>query len=476
MVVVSTAPGMPTKNPVWLRWLKSPVVLASGPYILFVQVVDLTETTGIGSASASRKGGTWMYRMENHVFAAASIFCGLSLASATGAASLTEVPRATWAGSVSLPSYVKMYVYVPDKLATKPPIVVSNHSCGSTASGQMGSMTKFKAAADKNGFIMILPDNPGQNCWDVGTKQSLSHDGGGDTHAIAQMVRYALGKYKGDSARVYVLGGSSGGMMTQALLGVYPEIFVAGAPRAGVPCGCWAESYASSNQWSGPCANGTVSKTAQQWGDYVRAINPNYTGHRPRVQIFHGDNDQTINYNNMKEGIKEWTNVLNLTTAPTSTSNVTSSGYTYNRQLWKNACGYPVLDAWTAPGQGHSMTYEEDSIIKFFGVDVVGGQDPELAACNTTSIASVPNQTRISFFRKEKALVLDAGGANQVSVKILNASGQIQYGGDLKIRPNATSISIPLSSLKPGYYLASAEFSGIDHRTGPSNFKFVLTE
>ena len=274
-----------------------------------------------------------MNEIRNHVFTIAVIFCVLLVVAPAMSASLTEVPRSTWAGSVTLPGYVKMFIYVPDKPAPNPAIVVSNHSCGNTAAGQMGNIRKFQAASDKNGFILILPDNPGQNCWDVGSTKSMTHDGGGDTHAIAQMVRYALGKYSGDSSRVYVFGGSSGAMMTQALLGVYPEIFVAGASRAGVPCGCWAESYSESNQWSGPCAGGTVNKTAQQWGNYVRDINPGYTGHRPRVQLFHGESDQTISYKDLGEAIKEWTNVLNLSTDPTSTDNITTSGYNYNRRF-----------------------------------------------------------------------------------------------------------------------------------------------
>ena len=49
------------------------------------------------------------------------------------AASLTMVTRSTWTNGVNLPSYLQMYIYVPDKMATKPPIVVSAHSCGSTA-------------------------------------------------------------------------------------------------------------------------------------------------------------------------------------------------------------------------------------------------------------------------------------------------------------------------------------------------------
>ena len=319
-----------------------------------------------------------MNRFRAHVLAAASLSLGV-LAPARGfAASLVQVTKSDWAGSVKLPSYMQMYIYVPDKLATKPPIMVSSHSCGSTATGQIGNIPLSKAAADKNGFILILPDNPGQNCWDVGTTASLTHDGGGDTQGVAQMVKYAIMKYNADPARVYAMGGSGGGMMTQALMAVYPDVFRAGSARAGVPAGCWSDGYASSNQWSDNCAGGKTTKTAQQWGDLVRGMDKGYTGHRPRIQTMQGEADQTISYNNTKEAIKEWTNVLGLPTTPTSMdTGYKAANASYDRQFWANACGYNVLEVWSSPGGNHSMPYEEADILKFFGLDVAGGTDPE---------------------------------------------------------------------------------------------------
>jgi acetylxylan esterase len=315
------------------------------------------------------------HRYRHSAIAPSALLLGLFVAAPAGAASLQQVSN--W-GASGVPSYVQMHIYVPDKVATKPPILVSAHSCGSTASGQMGNIPKIKAAADKNGFILILPDNPGQNCWDVGAKDtSLKHDGGGDTKAVAQMVKYALTKYNGDASRVYAMGGSSGAMLTQALMAVYPDIFKAGAARAGVPAGCWAEGYNSGMQWSDSCAGGNVSKTAQQWGDLARGMFPGYTGHRPRLQIIQGDADQTISFKNSAEAIKQWTNVLGLSTAPTSTDMTTTSVATYTRQFWKNACGYTVFETWAGKGGSHSMGYEEDAILKFFGLDVVSETDPE---------------------------------------------------------------------------------------------------
>jgi poly(hydroxyalkanoate) depolymerase family esterase len=238
----------------------------------------------------------------------------------------------------------------------------------------------MKAAADAQGIVLVLPDNPNQNCWDVGTTASLTHDGGGDTQAVALMAKYAITKYNADPARIYIMGGSGGAMLVQAMLAVYPDVFTAGAARAGVPAGCWADGYASSNQWSDKCAGGNTVKTAQQWGDMVRAMYPGYTGHRPRLQTYQGDMDTTISYKNTAESIKEWTNVMSLSTAPTSTD----MGYkaqiaTYNRQFWKNACDYVVFEAWTSPGGTHSMGYEEDDMLKFFGLSTATTADPEPA-------------------------------------------------------------------------------------------------
>ena len=323
------------------------------------------------------------------------------------------VPRATW-GATGVPSYMQMYIYVPDAVAAKPPIYISCHSCGSTATGQIGNIPMAKAQADAQGFILILPDNPGQNCWDVGTTMSLKHDGGGDTQAVAQMIKYTLTKYNADPGRVYIMGGSGGAMLVQAMLAVYPDLIRAGVARAGVAAGCWADGYASSNQWSNNCAGGNTTKTAQQWGDLVRAMYPGYTGHRPRLMTHQGDADTTISYKNTGEAIKEWTNVLGLSMTPTSTD----TGYkaqiaTYNRQFWKNSCGQTVFEAWTSPGGTHSMAYEEADMLKYFGLNAKGVADPEMD-CGSTGTGGAGGSTARAGRPARAARRAAAAGAAQV--------------------------------------------------------------
>jgi len=308
------------------------------------------------------------------------------LARTAAAASLQQV--SSW-GASGVPTYIAMYIYVPDKLATNPPILVVSHYCGGDAAGVFGEAQGggIVAAADKYGFIMIFPQNhlPGttRNCWDVGSKASLTHDGGGDTQAIAQMVKYTLSKYNANPDRVYATGTSSGAMMTEALLAVYPDVFKGGSEFSGVPAGCWADQYASSNQWSGPCAGGTDTMSAQAWGDLARGMDPGYTGHRPRVQLWHGTADPTINYANQTEAIKQWTNVLGLSTNPTTTTTVTLSSHSWTRQSWQDACGYVVLDAWAEQGGPHGTdaNFNSTYVIPFLALDQTGDVDPEIAMC-----------------------------------------------------------------------------------------------
>lgn len=313
----------------------------------------------------------------------------LLLGAPAGAASLQKVNQSDWTIS-GLPSYVNMYVYVPDNLATKPPILVASHHCQGTGTSTYNeTKATLVPLADKNGFIMIFPEATGHNCWDVGSSKSLKHDGGGDTHAIAQMVRYALSKYNADAGRVYAFGGSSGAMMTQALLGIYPDLFMGGVAISGVPCGCWAEQYtgdtATNGQWSGPCAGGSVTKTAQQWGDLVRSMYPGYTGHRPRLQLWHGDPDSTISYNNMGEAIKEWTNLLDLAATPSSTDAPTTAT---THQSWTNDCGFTVLETFSVKGAGHAVNWDTTTVASFLGLDKAAEQDPEATACPTAGGSS----------------------------------------------------------------------------------------
>ncbi len=307
----------------------------------------------------------------------AAMAVGMLTTAPARAASLSG-PITGWASGA--PSYVSMYEYAPARLAANPPILVVSHYCGGTAAGVFGEAQGggLVAAADQYGFLMIFPQTS-NNCWDVGTAKPLTHDGGGDTQAIVEMIKYEIAKRGADASRVYATGTSSGAMMTEALLAVYPDVFKAGAEFSGVPAGCWSVDD-SNGQWSSPCATGQVTNTAQQWGDMVRAMYPGYSGYRPRIQLWHGTADMTIDYNNQLEAIKEWTDVLGLSTAPTSTESVTLDSHPWTRQRWQDSCGFTVLDAWAEQNGPHGTDANLNAtyVIPFLGLDK-SGPDPQLA-------------------------------------------------------------------------------------------------
>jgi acetylxylan esterase len=305
-----------------------------------------------------------------------AIAFGMLSAKPAQAASLSGTITGWASGSV--PTYISMYIYVPDAVAKDPPILVVSHYCGGTASGVFGEASGggIVAASDKYGFIMIYPQTTGNGvCWDVSSSATETRNGGGDSQAIAEMVQYTITKYAANANRVYATGTSSGAMMTELLLAVYPDVFKAGAEFSGVPAGC----QSIFNEF---CGNGS-EMSGQWWGDKVRAMDPGYTGYRPRVQLWHGTADATINYQNQIAAVDEWTNVLDLSATPDSTSAVTLNAHPWTRNEWQDSCGYTVLDEWSETNGPHGTDANLNAqyVIPFLGLDSAGAVDPEVAKC-----------------------------------------------------------------------------------------------
>ncbi|KAI1342490.1 carbohydrate esterase family 1 protein [Xylariaceae sp. FL0016] len=266
------------------------------------------------------------------------------------------------------PRNVSFYIYVPDALAARPPILVNPHWChGDAQACYAGS--RYAALADQYGFVVIYPDSPNtaDKCWDVSSNETLTHDAGGDSLGIASMVRWALQRYGGDPGRVFVTGISSGAMMTSVLMGAYPDMFAAGAAFAGVPYACFAgDGYAV---WSDACATGQVTHTGEEWAALVWAGYPGYDGWRPKLQIYHGTVDEVLNYTNFGEEIKEWTTVLGYSQTPASTTLDTPvanwTKYVYGDNDW--------FEAYSAAGVTHNIQNQEANVMEWFDLTCTSG-------------------------------------------------------------------------------------------------------
>ncbi|WP_374935445.1 extracellular catalytic domain type 1 short-chain-length polyhydroxyalkanoate depolymerase [Streptomyces resistomycificus] len=296
-------------------------------------------------------------------------------------AALTEVT-----GFGANPSNLQMYLYVPDSVTANPAVVVAVHYC--TGSGPaMYQGTEWASLADRYGFVVVYPSvTRASKCFDVSSPQALKRGGGSDPVGIKSMVDWVTRTYSADTGRIFATGISSGAMMTNVLLGDYPDVFAAGAAFAGVPFGCFATTDGS--EWNSACSGGTVTHTPQEWGALVRAAYPGYTGTRPRMQVWHGTQDDVLRYPNFGEEVKQWTNVLGVSQTPAATDTPVS-GWTRTRY---GATGDRApVEAISLQGVGHNLYTNGMAAraLTFFGLDSSGpAPQPQPGACKVTASTS----------------------------------------------------------------------------------------
>ncbi|MFI7108211.1 PHB depolymerase family esterase [Nonomuraea sp. NPDC050227] len=291
---------------------------------------------------------------------AAAVLLGVRPAAA---ASLTRVT-----GFGNNPTNLNMHIYVPDRVAARPALLVLVHYCTGSAAGVFNGVGHdYVTAADQYGYIIVVPEatRSGQ-CFDVSTPAALRRDGGGDSTGIMSMVSYARQRHNVDPAKIVVSGFSSGAMMTNVLAAQYPDVFSAAAAFSGVPAGCFAT--ANGSLWNSECSGGRIVKTAQQWGDQARAMFPGYTGAYPRMQLWHGTADTTLAYANFGEEIKQWSGLNGVSQTPVYTDSP-RSGVTRTRYGGTGA--QPRVEGLSFAGDGHSLplTGMFPHALSFLGLD-----------------------------------------------------------------------------------------------------------
>lgn len=299
----------------------------------------------------------------------------------TGAAAMPLAKRAALTQvndfADSNPTGTEMFIYVPDTLATSPPIIVAIHYCSGTAQAYYTG-SPYAQLADQYGFIVIYPQSPYDGtCWDVASEAALTHNGGGDSEAIANMVTYTISKYNADASQIFVTGSSSGAMMTNVMAATYPELFKAATAYSGVPAGCFvstgetsAPPAGSTPSWNSTCAQGQVDASPEYWASVVEAMDAGYSGSRPRFQVYHGSVDTTLYPENYNETVKEWTGVFGFDyTQPDKVeADFPSSGYTTD--IWGVTEANPLgtVQGIYAINVGHTVPIDGDQDMQWFGL------------------------------------------------------------------------------------------------------------
>jgi acetylxylan esterase len=197
----------------------------------------------------------------------------------------------------------------------------------------------------------------------VDSTKSLTHDGGGDTTSLANIVKWALRKYSADPSRVFLTGISSGCLMSNVMAATYPDLFAAASCYAGAPAGCLAGSGGSSaNSTDGVCLNGLNIKTPTEWAGVAHAMYPGYTGPYPRFQTWHGDADELVSYRNFGEELKQWSALHGVS----NTQNITDTPVVGTTRI-EFGDGTKVV-GYSVKGGSHVLPMQEVVDLEWFGL------------------------------------------------------------------------------------------------------------
>src|SRR2546430_526103 len=224
-------------------------------------------------------------------------------ASAAGRSPLVEI-----SGFGTNPGALKMFAYVPEPLPRASALVVVLHGCGQTAAGYDFG-TGWSTLAKRYGFALLMPEQQGANnantCFNWFNPDDTARDCG-EAASIRQMIAKMVAGHHVHRRRIYITGLSAGGAMTTAMLATYPEVFAAGAVIAGLPFGIAGNvREALSGMMASP------SRPAKELGDFVRNAS-RHKGPWPRLSVWHGSADLTVNPGNADEIVKQWLDVHGL--------------------------------------------------------------------------------------------------------------------------------------------------------------------
>src|SRR4029077_17641850 len=256
-----------------------------------------------------------------------------------------RTPLVETTGFGTNPGNLRMFSFVPEKLQPSPALVVVLHGCGQNAAGyDFGA--GWSTLAKHYGFALLMPEqqisNNANGCFNWFNADDTRR-GRGEPGSIRQMIARMTSEHKIDRHRVFVTGLSAGGAMTSVMLATYPEVFAAGAIIAGLPYGVAANVREA--------LNGMMQSRARPPGDLGNLVRTasKHRGPWPRVSIWHGSADRTVNPANADEIIKQWLDVHQLPSDPMSEGIVDG----YPHQVWWDSDGETVIESYTITDMAH---------------------------------------------------------------------------------------------------------------------------
>ncbi len=258
------------------------------------------------------------------------------------------------------PGNLRMHLYVPARMADKPPLVVALHGCGQNAADYAVG-TGWSKLAEHLGFVVLYPEQQAANnpksCFSWFVPGDVRRDVG-EAYSIHQMTQHVVAAHGIDRSRVFVTGLSAGGAMANVMLAAYPDTFAAGAIIAGLPYGT-----AASVQDAFSAMFTDQQHTPSSLGDRVRSASP-ASGPWPRLSIWHGAADQVVRPGNADLIASKWADVHGLSLEPSFEGR---HGQHIQRR-WNSADGDTLIESFTIGGMAHGVPLDASAGSAAFGM------------------------------------------------------------------------------------------------------------
>jgi poly(hydroxyalkanoate) depolymerase family esterase len=234
---------------------------------------------------------------------------------------------------------------VPGTVGSGAPLVIVLHGCTQNARGYDES-SGWSRLADRLGFIVLYPEQQRSNnpnlCFNWFSPADAAR-GQGEALSIRQMMTAVQMRHRTNGDKVFVNGLSAGGAMAVVMLATYPEVFAGGAVIGGLPFGVahsLPEAFDRMRGHGGP--------TAERLAELVKNAS-GHTGPWPRLSVWHGTADQTVDQLNAAALIEQW-RLLHKVPASASDAEVVNG---YPHRVWRDASGRAAIEEYSVTGLGH---------------------------------------------------------------------------------------------------------------------------
>ncbi len=211
-------------------------------------------------------------------------------------------------------------------------LVVMLHGCTQTPD-DFARGTRMNAAAEAAGLAVAWPAQPQaanmQSCWnwfEAGHQTAAR----GEPAIIAALTRSLRDEFGIDHDRVFVAGLSAGGAMAAILGETHPELFAAIGVHSGLPAGAAQDMVSAFAAMQGRGGGRAAARSG------------------PRLFVFHGDADRTVDVSNAQRIIGAGSDGHKTGRSP--------GGRGYRRSLHGGPEGQARAECWIVEGAGHAWS------------------------------------------------------------------------------------------------------------------------